>query len=729
MVFRDDAFDETRFMALSLTCPRDRRSLLQRSWRCPVYAVRQDIQRIGFDAPMLLGTAQLSECSLTVSLCVARNRRNNDGQKMRIGSREFLVLLSSSILLAFLAHSYFFRLDEVVALRGFSILEVLAAHADPAAFARDYPGGSRLTTTNSPTVHIYTFGQDHLGLDGLSMLYGMILLEILVLTSGLWLLWSAVLDRCGVAGLVQDGVVRIVFVWLVLLVLISSLQRINMVNFGFPFFHGQFYGFADGLRLAALAMIVRRRWELAALAFVLCFMVHPIKAMMASILALGLLAVDWKKSFGWRSMATIAATLFGWIGWYALALRGDAEGVPLEPYVAYTRTLQSHWYPIDLGLLGKWHERGITTLMSLLLTAFITLRQPGWPQSLRDGLLVGILLLLVVTGVGIWISVAPTSTTLVRISLGRATTMISLVAPLIIMVGAVFAWRDNRMLVFAGLLAFVWVGFLGNDMYAEFAPAFPCLLAVIHVIRQPRDAIPMILLAGPVAAISIWYWISFPKDVGFLVFALVAVFWAILLIQRGLTNLSGSREQSVPVSLVVISLFFAAGGGYWAFDRVERVSKKRDLAQAYLETQLWARKETPSGTLFMVDPCRWYGWRDFSHRASIGTMREWYMTAWLYNDRAELLEQGHEIAVTLGAGFEPEDAKPLESRVMCKTARTAYYAPELAGVRRVAEKFGVDYFVFEKALSKRLPDYVTENFAFENEHFAILSADRLGHDG
>lgn len=105
------------------------------------------------------------------------------------------------------------------------------------------------------------------------------------------------------------------------------------------------------------------------------------------------------------------------------------------------------------------------------------------------------------------------------------------------------------------------------------------------------------------------------------------------------------------------------------------------------------------------------------------------MTAWLYNDRAELLEQGHEIAVTLGAGFKPEDAKPLESRVMCKTARTAYYAPELAGVRRVAEKFGVDYFVFEKARSKRLPENVTENFAFENEHFAILAADRLGHDG
>ena len=648
---------------------------------------------------------------------------------MRIGGREFLVLLSASVLLAFLAHSYFFRLDEILALRGFSILEVLAAHADPAAFARDYPGGSRLTTANSPTVLFYTFGLDYLGLDGLVMLYGMILLELCVLTSGLWLLWSAVLDRCDGDGLIQESTVRIAFVWLVLLVLVSSLQRINLLNFGFPFFHGQFYGFADGLRLAALAMVIRRRWELAALAFVLCFTIHPIKAVIASTLALGILAVDWKNSVSWRSILLMAATVIGWIGWYALVLRGDAEAVPLESYIAYTRALQSHWYPIDLGLFGKWHDRGITSLMSLLLATFIALRQPGWPRPLRDGLLVGIAVLVIVSGVGVWISIDPTSATLLQISLGRASTLISLVAPMIIMVGALLAFRNNQKFLFAGMLAFVWVGFLGRNMHTDLAPVLACALAVAHVLRQPRDAGMMMATAGCVVAISIWYWIIFPKDVGYVALAMAAVFWAVLLIQERFAKSANPMGQRAPVSFIVISLFFAAGAGFWAFDRTEPTLKKRDLARDYLEAQLWAKNSTPSGTLFMVDPCRSYGWRDFSHRASIGTIREWYMTAWLYNDRAELLEQGHHIAVTLGAGFEPEEVKPRASRAMCKTARAAYYAPELAGVRRVAEEFDVDYFVFEKAHSEGLPKSVTDHFSFENDHFAILAADRLAHDG
>ena len=109
-------------------------------------------------------------------------------------------------------------------------------------------------------------------------------------------------------------------------------------------------------------------------------------------------------------------------------------------------------------------------------------------------------------------------------------------------------------------------------------------------------------------------------------------------------------------------------------------------------------------------------------------MREWYMTAWIYNDRADLLDQGHQIAVALGAGFEPKDAKPLGSKMMCDAARVAYYDPDLAGPRRVAERFGVDYFVFEKAYADGLPKFATDHYAFENEHFAILPADRLIYD-
>lgn len=645
---------------------------------------------------------------------------------MQIGLRQLLLLLGGCVSLAFATHVHFFALGDVLALRGFSILEVLAAHADPQAFARDYPGGARLTTTNSPTVHLYTFGQDYLGLDALVMLYGMILFEICVLTFGLWLLWSAIFERCKSRTTDQDGVMRIAFVWLVLLVLVSSNQKINMFNFGFPFFHGQFYGFADGLRLAALAMIVRRRWELAAVAFVLCFAIHPIKAAMASAFALGILAVDWRNSLTPRALLAMAATLICWVGWYTIMLRGDSEGVPLEAFVAFTRAMQSHWYPVDLGLLGRLHDWGITPSMALLLVTFIALRQPGWSPSLSVGILVGFAILTFLTAVGIWISIDASSAGLLKLSIARASTMISLCAPMIILIGACFAWQEKRLLLMAGLLAFLWVGFLQQRGPYLMTPLFAIALATIHVVKQPRDARWMLILAGPIAVVSIWYWAYFPKDFKPASFLVAAAFWLVLALLVRLGPSAKQDRRSVPVALIAISLFFGVGAGYWSIDR--GAVNNQESALAYKEAQLWARNSTPSGTLFMVDPCRWYGWRDFSHRASIGTMREWYMTAWIYNDRADLLDRGHQIAVALGAGFEPKDAKPRGSRMMCDAARVAYYDPDLAGPRRVAEKFGVDYFVFEKAYTDGLPEFATDHFAFENEHFAILPADRLIND-
>lgn len=653
------------------------------------------------------------------------------------GNRLYLaVMLVVATVVAMLAHTLVFTLDVFLAFRGVSVLENVAAHADPQAFERDFPGGANLTTSASPTVHIYHLGHDLFGLDGMVMLYGMILVEIGFVIGGLWLLWSAVLESFEDGVTTRDPVSRLAFVALVLVIVTGSVQMANMAKFGFPYYHGQFYGFADGLRLAAIAMVLKRRWEWAALAFALCFTLHPIKALMAAALVLGLLAVDWRRALTLRALTAMGMTVAAWITWYMVTLHQYSQGVPLDAFIAYTRASQVHWYPMDMGLLTTARVGGLSPFLALLLMIWIALLQPGWPERMRNGLAAGIALLAVLTAVGIWISAIHLWPGLIRISVIRASTMVSLVGPLILLAGAVLAWQAGRKLMFAGFLAFLLVGFEYLGGLRHMAPVFALGVALAHVAQTPRDLQRVSTPALPIAATIAWLAYAYPKPEMPFGVALPAL-WATMAIwillhaeaflarwHRAVPWLARLARIGSP-GLLALTLLFLAGAVHWSQQRITLFTRNEVVARAYLETQIWARANTPSGSLFMVDPCHWYGWRDFSHRASIGTMREWYMTAWLYTDRGDLLDLGHRIAGTLGAALEPHEVNPQSRTTLCKTGRAAYYHPDLVGPRQVAEQFGVDYFVFETARMKEFPETVTSRLVFRNDYYAVLPANGL----
>ena len=266
-------------------------------------------------------------------------------------------------ILAFLGHSYFFDLDKSIALRGFSILEVLEADANPQAFERDFPGGARLTTANSPAVFLFRIGLQVFGLSKMGMLYGMILLEIATLAGGAFLLWRSLLSLCGASP--EQQLAGFVFSCLLAVLLTSHLQRANLANFGFPFFHGQFYGFADGLRLAGLAMVLQKRWLWGAAIYSLCFILHPIKGLIGMAFALPFALLDWRAILSIRFAVGVAAIVSVIVIWSLQLLDNGGTNVPTDDFIAYTKTFQFHWYPMDFGLFGKLHLRGYSPFMAL----------------------------------------------------------------------------------------------------------------------------------------------------------------------------------------------------------------------------------------------------------------------------------------------------------------------------------------------------------------------------
>lgn len=643
----------------------------------------------------------------------------------KIEKTTYVLLFATLIGLGFVAHTHSFNLDLRIATSGFSILEVLQAHENPIGFARDYPGGSRVTTANSPTVHLYFLGHQ-LGLNWMAMIYVMIFLEMCTLLAGAWLFWNALFFNPEDNDLKFRQTINLGFAWVAFFILISSVQRANLSNFNFPFFYGQFYGFADGLRLAVLAMVLRHRWIAAAVLFSLCFAIHPIKAIIGAGMAAPLALFDWRSMLNYRFVAAVSLSGAACIAWYIITFSSATDSVPIGDFIAYTRTLQYHWYPFDHGLFGKQHLRGISPFMALVLVVLVVLAFDSWGKLLRRKLQFGLISLLVLTGLGLYFSVDERSATLIRIAFVRASNLITLLAPLFIVAGAVLAWRERKWAMTAGLLAFLWTAFTPSLGATSLPPMFALGLVALHFFHSKRVDYFLLAAALSVAGGIFWLAVSFTKGAGPFDATLpaliaAAAFWILF----RLVDYKKDVKGAFLIAPVIVSAVFIYGGWQYSSQKSEAVSRNSVVSRAYLETQQWAHENTPETSLFMVDPCRWYGWRDFSGRASMGTVREWYMTAWVYSDRRELLDQGKEIARTLGFDMEPFRNAPRSNRAICQAARSAYYDPALAGPKQIAERYDVNFFVFEKEFAGSLPSELEQQAVFRNEHFFVLAAEEL----
>ena len=189
----------------------------------------------------------------------------------------------------------------------------------------------------------------------------------------------------------------------------------------------------------------------------------------------------------------------------------------------------------------------------------------------------------------------------------------------------------------------------------------------------------------------------------------------------------GAMLPSTQLLLGLLSLVVVAGHGVaWGrhLNPFEGNPETKAWAYALLDAELWAKGNTPAGSLFMVDPIYTYIWRDKSHRPSFGTVREWVHTCCLYNSRREVLEEGmkrlRELNVDVTKYIFDEKANralPVQRAILAEV-RKQYYQWNHDDFRRIANKYGIRYFVFDKANTKSPP----LPLIYENAHIAIAAA-------
>ena len=176
-------------------------------------------------------------------------------------------------------------LKWITALSGFSPIDWINHHNLPENFSKDFPQGS-YTYDASLFMHVYKVADQYMGTSPETLMPGVILFEMLFMGFASIVFFKATIKK-------TSGVAAFIFA---ILVLNSGVRSVELAGFGGPFFAGLYYNFADGMRLIAIAMVIKRKLIAAALFFALSVMTHPIMGIVGGIFALGYLYSNYGRS-------------------------------------------------------------------------------------------------------------------------------------------------------------------------------------------------------------------------------------------------------------------------------------------------------------------------------------------------------------------------------------------------------------------------------------------------
>ncbi|MBI5320789.1 hypothetical protein [Bradyrhizobium sp.] len=612
-------------------------------------------------------------------------------------------------------------LDAQTAFLGMTPEEFAMTTLHSELFTSGFPSSSP-TLGNSLTYNIY-LAAHVLGISVNAVWSVMILLEILgFIFAGIYAARILMPTKSWLAAVTAG-----------LLVAFGAYWTPDIANFHFPYYgwtyHWSYAGF-----LLAITETARNRLSQAAIWTVLSFATHPVIGVLTGTFATGMVISSWRTT-SFKSL--IVPVVIGVVGcglWgLYVASRTTISGGSINPelFAALNRAQNFHWYPVYQGIFWEEHYRQFLPLLSMLLLIAVSLngKLAEW-SSVDRQLGLGMMAMAVLTVSGVAISLTTAPPTLIKLALHRADTNLLLAGFFIVFRRL---WRDmtqgNKVerLMAAVLLVAPFMTSLGM-------PAGPVLVRAGWEFRANwrQRSFPLITALAAALAVTI--------------VALIAFYWAAGVVR--LTQLTEAHYSGVSIRAVIGTAILA---GLLVWPPAARFSgpvilaivtvlvlrmahtlrhlpnpELRKDAYAMLDAELWARNNTPSGSLFMPDPSMQEAWRGKSHRPSFGVAREWLLYSTLYNSNTADLENGLSRYRALGLEAPPpyifdkseRRMSPLLDRIT-RFAQQRYYTMDKADFVRLANTYAIRYFVLQR---KNLVQPVSLEIVFENSHYLIAKA-------
>lgn len=492
-------------------------------------------------------------------------------------------------------------------------------------------------------------------------------------------------------------------------------------------FYGASYNYANGAGLAALGMMLRKRPVNAGGLLGLAGLFHPIIAFMYGI-GLAVAGLSALREVGWLRMLAGAAL--------AIVIAGSWEAVMLDPssvagshvdpklFIGLTRLLSSHWFPVTLGVFG---ERAWETLLPylgvMLVFTAVSRFDPGLDGKAERTMAIVVLLLTAVAFAGALVSEYSGIPLLVKLAFQRASAAALLLAGTVLVPRLLRLIASGRMVV-AALAAAILLSAFWRD---HGPPVVWCIAFGALAIWQDRtvtsrEAIAarlglLVLVCGWCAALLASGSLSPDFIPGLSGLTLLREPWFVLAVAVAMA----ARLFHVPALLTVSA---AIGFAIW-IPSVDRMWNPADVAEAqsFREVQDWAREHTALDSLFMLDPTHAYGWRQYSLRPSFGTVREWLYSGWIYDTRAETVDEGIRRAGLVGIDVRKalsgqEGSAQARYGAMLEQASRRYNRGDPAFLAQLSRSEGIDYFVFDK---HTLDSTAMPTPAFSNDRYAVYS--------
>jgi hypothetical protein len=611
-------------------------------------------------------------------------------------------------------------LDAQTAYMGLSPEEFTMTALHPELFASGFPSNSA-TLGNSLPYNIYPLAY-RLRLPVNAVWSVMILLEIL----------GFILAATYAARVLVPTNSWLVAVAAGLLAAFGSYWTPDVANLHFPYYGWSYYWSFAGF-LLAITETARNRLPLAAIWTVLSFTAHPIIGLMAGAFVAAMVLASWR-SLSLRSLIVPAVIGAAGCGLWTLYIadRTTISGGSIDPalFAALNRAQNFHWYPVFQGIFWEEHSSQFMPLLSTVLLLLLCLNRPFADLSRIDRQLAcGMVVMAVMTVAGVLISLTIAPPALIKLSLHRADNNLLLAGFFIIFRRLYQDMTKGNAIERVLAIVLLVAPFMTSGM-----PAGPVLVLAGRELRdnwrQKAFHVTTILAAGLAVTIVV----------------LLAVYWAAGIVsfrQFAAVRYSGiSLRVVISVAIVAASLVWPRTARFAGFivlatatvlvlrmahtlGHLPTEALRKD-AYALLDAELWARDNTPPGTLFMPDPGMQDAWRGKSYRPSFGIAREWLFYSTLYNSNSATLEEGLARYRALGLEapppyiFDKSERRmlPLFNR-MTQSAQQRYYAMDKRDYARFAKTYNIGYFVLQR---KNLVKSVPLDIAFENSHYLIARA-------
>ena len=615
-------------------------------------------------------------------------------------------LFGSSVLIAWLASRHVVLWE---AWSGFSPVGMMHPVSAMPGFATDFPNGEAQMMTS-------LIGRAYrlLGLIGVSDRVGamtMIWLEVVSLMAGA--VWLA---RCA-----NPHLPRSMAYAAGILFAASALPGADFGRWFYPFY-GSVYNFAIGAGLAALAAVLSQRMVLAGALIGIAATIHPIIAFFFGLAMAAAALTRWRDIQFLPSVigAGTALALAG--GWFAMAYgRKNIGADNIDPalFVTLTRLMSFHWFPMRLDVFADraWEVLlPFTALMALWLT--VTPSDHADANRAVRQLWIGAFVVFAVSLFGVWVSEHAPQPVLIKLALHRGSLICLLLASAVVVPRLVDLVMNAPFPVSLSASALLMLPFVRpRGLPITTTLVFVVLVALLLQRSSRRFALLALAVAAAVliGLVATGHGGAIRVDANQGMNALLS-----LTVIGGVLVLAVARFTRV-AAIAAVALFFGAAMWSPVLDRFKDASTQ-EPAEAYLAAQLWARDNTPNGSLFMVEPVQAYAWRQYSERPSFGTVRSWLYSGWIYDTDPAIMREGLRRAALLGIG--PDDFIDPEGKsvgiafaALLKKADGFYNTMDAEALHRFAVDNQIAYFVFDK--TKR-GDFAGLDVVYDNARFVIV---------